>query len=203
MAEKENKSDKVEREYTIPLRREWNKVPQYKRAKKAIRAIREFLAQHMKVRDRDLNKIKVDRFLNEEVWFRGIKNPPSKIKVKAVKEGDIVRAELAVLPNALKFKKAREERREAESLAASSKSQSKAEKIATEVGKKNEVEHKPVEEKAEAAEKRIVAEEKKENTIEAMEKFEKQEGKKMKQQKGGKMDKMEQVQTKKKDLKSR
>ena len=187
MAEKEN-SKNIEREYTIPLRREWEKVPRYKRAKKAIRAIREFLVQHMKIRDRDLNKIKVDRFLNEEVWFRGIRNPPAKIKVKAYKEGDIVRASLAVLPNTLKFKKEKEE---------------KAHKKATEAGKKHHEEHKPVEEKKETEEQKIVTEEKKENTIEAMEKFEKESSKRMKQQKGDKVDKMQQVQTKKKNLTSR
>lgn len=176
MAEKENKSDKVEREYTIPLRREWEKVPRYKRAKKAIKAIKEFLAKHMKVRDRDLNKIRVDRFLNEEVWFRGIKNPPSKIKVKATKEGDIVRVELAVLPNALKFKKAKEE---------------KTEKIAVEAGKKHHEEHKPVEEKTETAEKKIETEEKKEATVEAMEKIEKEEHKKAKHEMKAKTPKQE------------
>ncbi len=185
--DKDKESKNIEREYTIPLRREWEKVPRYKRAKKAIRAIREFLAQHMKVRDRDLNKIKVDKFLNEEVWFRGIRNPPAKIKVKAYKEGDIVRASLAVLPNTLKFKKEKEE---------------KAHKKSEEAGKKHEPkEH--IEQKAETEEQKIVTEEKKENTIEATEKFEKESAKKMKQIKGGKMDKMEQVQTKKKDLKSR
>ena len=146
--DKDKESKNIEREYTIPLRREWEKVPRYKRAKKAIRAIREFLAQHMKVRDRDLNKIKVDKFLNEEVWFRGIRNPPAKIKVKAYKEGDIVRASLAVLPNTLKFKKEKEE---------------KAHKKSEEAGKKHEPkEH--IEQKAETEEQKIVTEEKKENT---------------------------------------
>jgi len=175
MAEKS--SEKIEREYTIPLRREWEKVPRYKRAKKAIRAIREFLVQHMKIRDRDLNKIKVDRFLNEEVWFRGIRKPPAKIKVKAVKEGDIVRVELAVLPNTLKFKKAKEE---------------KAHQKSEEAGKKHHEEHKSVEEKkSETEEQKAVTEEKKENTIEAMENLEKQEHKKVKHEKKAKTSQQE------------
>lgn len=114
-ATKSKKKDdlvRIEREYTIPLRKKWVKVPRYKRANKAIRAIKEFLVRHMKIRDRDLRKIKVDKYLNEVVWFRGIKNPPSKIKVKAIKEGDIVRAELSEMPEKLKFKKARLEKRE-------------------------------------------------------------------------------------------
>ena len=110
MAKETKLTEKTEREYVIPLRCEWKKVPRYKRAKKAIRAIREFLVQHMKIRDRDLNKIKIDKYLNEEVWFRGIKKPPAKIKVKAIKEEDIVRVELVDYSEKAKFKKTREEK---------------------------------------------------------------------------------------------
>ena len=88
-------SNKIEREYIINIRREVGKAPIYKRAKKAIRAVKEFLVRHMKVRDRDLRKVKLDRYLNEYLWARGIRNPQTRIKVKVVKEGDIVRAELA------------------------------------------------------------------------------------------------------------
>ena len=80
------KEEKLEREYVIPLRNQWKRVPRYKRANKAIKAIKEFLAKHMKVENRDLKKIKVDTYLNEEVWFRGIKKPPAKIKIKAKKK---------------------------------------------------------------------------------------------------------------------
>ena len=65
----------------------------------------------MKVYDRDLNKIKIDKYLNEYLWFRGIRKPPYKVTVKAKKEGDFVKVELADLPDKLKFKKAREEKR--------------------------------------------------------------------------------------------
>ena len=105
-------SNKIEREYIINIRREVGKAPIYKRAKKAIRAVKEFLVRHMKVRDRDLRKVKLDRYLNEYLWARGIRNPQTRIKVKVVKEGDIVRVELAELPVGLKFKKLREEKRE-------------------------------------------------------------------------------------------
>jgi len=111
MAKKtENKTEKLEREYTIPLRAEWQKVPRYRRTNKAVKAVKEFLAKHMKIRDRDLNKIKVDRYVNELLWMRGVKNPPSKVKVKAIKEGDIVRVELVDMPANIKFKKLREEK---------------------------------------------------------------------------------------------
>ena len=111
---KDKKDEKpvLEREYVIPLRFKVNKVPRYKRAKKAIRVIREFLVRHMKVYDRDLGKIKIDRWLNEELWFRGIKKPPAKIKIIAKKFADgIVRVELAEIPDAVKWKIQKEKKR--------------------------------------------------------------------------------------------
>ena len=131
MAKKtENKIEKLEREYTIPLRKEWMKVPRYRKTNKAVKAVKEFLVRHMKIRDGDLNKIKVDRFLNELLWMRGVKNPPSKVKVKAIKEGDIVRAELVEMPANIKFKKLREEK--VESTAKEIAKKRKAEKVETE-----------------------------------------------------------------------
>jgi large subunit ribosomal protein L31e len=185
MAKKtEVKEDKIEREYVIPLRKEWNKVPRYKRANKAIKAIKEFLAKHFRVVDRDLNKIKIDKLLNEEVWFRGIKKPPGKIKVKARKEGDIVRVELAELPEKLKFKKAREE-----------KAKEKATESAAKVKKKESHEgheHKHEEEpktassesqsKEKTEEQKTEEKEKKAAVVESMEKIEKDTAKKQKHQ---------------------
>jgi large subunit ribosomal protein L31e len=110
----ETKTEKIEREYVIPLREKCRSVPRYKKTNKAIKTIKEFLVKHMKIRDRDLKKIKLDKYLNEIIWFRGIKRPPTKIKVKAIKEGDIVKVELSELPKKLKFKKAREEKRDVE-----------------------------------------------------------------------------------------
>ena len=104
------KKDKSEFEYVIQLRCAWKHVARYKRANKAIKEIKEFLVRHMKIRDRDLSKIKVDKYLNEFVWARGIKKPPIKVKVIARKNADIVTVELVNLPDNLKFKKAREEK---------------------------------------------------------------------------------------------
>ena len=103
---------KVEKEFIIPLREKCRLVARYKKTNKAVKSVKEFIVKHMKIYDRDLKKIKIDRFLNEYLWFRGIKNPPHKVKVKAIKEGDLVRVELAEMPDNLKFKKAREEKRE-------------------------------------------------------------------------------------------
>ncbi|MBU4503027.1 MAG: 60S ribosomal protein L31, partial [Nanoarchaeota archaeon] len=71
-------ADDKERTYNIPLRKEWLKVPIYKRTSKAIRAIREFMKKHMKTED-----IKLGKYLNLEVWKHGYKNPPHKISVTA------------------------------------------------------------------------------------------------------------------------
>ena len=103
---KEKSSEKIEldRVYVIPLKKEFQKVPRYKKAKKAVKAIKQFLAKHMKVEERDLKKIKVDIYLNNEIWFRGIRKPVSKIKVRAIKKGGIVYAELAEIPEAVQFK---------------------------------------------------------------------------------------------------
>ena len=152
MAKKiETKTDKIEREYIIPLRKEWKKVPRYKRANKAIKAIKEFLVQHMKIRDRDLRKIRLDKSLNEVIWARGIKKPPVKIKVKGIKEGDIVRTELAVVPEKLKFKKLREEKREKKAMQTVEKKKSMMAKAKESMQKTPEI--KTEEEKKEEGEK--------------------------------------------------
>lgn len=161
----ETKDKNIEREYIIPLRKKWSIVPRYKKANKAVKTIKEFLARHMKIRDRDLDKIKIDKYLNEAVWERGIRHPPAKIKVRAVKEGEIVRAELAEMPESIRFKKLRKE-----------KIESSAKEIAKK--KKKEKSEENAEEKKEPekteSEKRN-EEEKKESTVEAEEKIEKAE----------------------------
>ncbi len=114
---KSKKDDKKEveldRVYIVPMRRGFSKVPHYKRAKKAVKTLKEFLAKHMKVEERDLNKVKVDIYLNNEIWFKGIKKPLIKVKVRAKKIDGIVYAELAEVPDVVKFKKAKDEKRRA------------------------------------------------------------------------------------------
>src|SRR3989338_1428958 len=166
MAEKSSKKiagEKIEREYTIPLREKCRPVPRYKKTNKAVKTVKEFLVRHMKIRDRDLNKIKIDTYLNEYLWGRGIKNPPHKVKVKAVKEAgqEIVRVELAEeFPKKFKAKKSKLEKIEA-----------KAQKITAKKPKPSE----KVEEKSEKEE-----EEKKEMTIEEGQKMAKEKAKKAK-----------------------
>lgn len=153
---KENKSPKEkkeEKEYVIPLRKSWAKVPRYKRANKAVKSIKEFLARHMNVRDRDLNKIKLDSYINEFIWERGIRKPPVKIKVKAFKEGEIVRAELSELPEKFKFKKIKLEKREQKAAETTKEKAKKPEKKPEEAAEEDKEEKKKEEkEKAKAVE---------------------------------------------------
>lgn len=88
MAKKETAN--LERTYNIPLRKEFQKVPCWKRSKKAIRVAKEFLQKHMKSED-----VRLSKELNEKIWQHGIKNPPHHVKVNVTKDNEgVVRAEL-------------------------------------------------------------------------------------------------------------
>lgn len=82
-------AERLERTYNIPLRKEWLKVPFYKRAKKATTAVREFLQKHMKTEE-----INISQGINKEIWKHGIKNPPHHVKVNVVKENNKASARL-------------------------------------------------------------------------------------------------------------
>src|SRR3989344_5974094 len=99
----ETKTNTLEREYTIPLRKEWTKVPSYKRTAKAVKAIKEFIAKHMKVTNRDLDLVKIDSYLNNEVWYRVGGTPPSRVTVKATKIGEEVKVTFVTDPEHVKF----------------------------------------------------------------------------------------------------
>ena len=80
----------LERTYIIPMRKNFIRRAKYKRAKRAVNIVREFLEKHMKSSD-----VKLGQMINRELWKRGIKNPPGKIKVVAIKDDKgTVKAEL-------------------------------------------------------------------------------------------------------------
>jgi len=124
MAKKEEKQVVLERIYVIPLRKATYKVPRYKRSKKAIKVIREFVARHMKIPDHDISKVRIDKWLNIVIWHRGIKKPPSKIRVKVIKYSDNTakvelvelpkKAQMAIKKEEIELKKAEEKKKEAE-----------------------------------------------------------------------------------------
>ena len=79
-----------EKLFTIPLRKEWLKVPMYKRSKRAVDTVRKFVIKHVK----DEN-VKIGKHLNTKILERGRKNPPHKVQVKVVKDDDAMVVELA------------------------------------------------------------------------------------------------------------
>jgi len=83
MAKKKEEASKtiLERVYVIPLRKETLKVPNFKKANKAVKTIRIFISKHMKSENVALGK-----YLNLKIWDHGAKNPPHHVKVNAVKD---------------------------------------------------------------------------------------------------------------------
>ncbi len=72
-------SQELERVYTINL----GKVllsPNNQRAKRAINMVKEFARHHMKT-----EQIKLEEDLSHQIWQRGIRHPPRKIRVKMTK----------------------------------------------------------------------------------------------------------------------
>ena len=71
-----------ERIYTIPLAKARH-GPRNKRAKKAVRYLREFMERHFKP-----EALIISQPVNEKIWSRGIQKPPRKLKVRATKNID-------------------------------------------------------------------------------------------------------------------
>lgn len=86
---KEEGKVNVERIYTIPLR---NRAPKWRRSEKAVFVVREYLAKHLKAVPSDVH---IDKSINEKIFARGARHPPTKIRVRAMKFDDgVVEAEL-------------------------------------------------------------------------------------------------------------
>lgn len=119
----------LERIYNIPLRREFMKAANYRKTKKSVSAVREFLQKHMKCED-----VRIGKYLNLELWKHGRKNPPAKIQVKAIKdkvkikdkEVEIVKVELVNAPIA--FQKETKEKSKPAEVKAEAKDNLEAEK---------------------------------------------------------------------------
>jgi len=72
-------SQELERVYTINL----GKVllsPNNQRAKRAVNMVKEYARHHMKTEE-----IKIEESVNHQIWKRGIKHPPRKIRVRMTK----------------------------------------------------------------------------------------------------------------------
>ena len=78
-----------ERVITVPLR-DVNAVPKHERAGEAMSLIREHLAKHFAVEE---DEVRLDPSINDNVWSKGQKNPPRKVRVHAarfVEDGETV-----------------------------------------------------------------------------------------------------------------
>ncbi len=87
-AEGEEEIEVVEEKiYTIPLRHVWVVTPRGKRAPRAVRDVRDFVARHMKAEE-----VAISNEVNAALWARSINKPPRRIKVRAVKdkEGKVI-----------------------------------------------------------------------------------------------------------------
>jgi len=84
-------AEELERVFTIPLT-VTKVVPRTKRAPRAIKEIKEYVRQHMTDKDAEKEEqekeVWIDYRLNELIWSRGIENPPSKVRVKAIRFED-------------------------------------------------------------------------------------------------------------------
>jgi len=76
-----------EKIYTISLRHVWVVTPRGKRAPRAVRDVRAYVARHMKAEE-----VAISNEVNSELWARSINKPPRKITVRAVKdkEGKVI-----------------------------------------------------------------------------------------------------------------
>ncbi len=72
-------SQELERVYTINLGKVKISQSQH-RAVRAINMIREFAQHHMKV-----ETIKIEEELSHEIWSKGVRNPPRKVRVRMSK----------------------------------------------------------------------------------------------------------------------
>ena len=72
----------IERVYNIPV--QVKNTPTSKRTKVGIQRVRDFIKKHMKAEE----KIWIDPAINQKLWENGMKNPPTKIEVKATKFED-------------------------------------------------------------------------------------------------------------------
>ena len=76
-AERKPKVDLVSRDYTINLKRRVGQISFKKRAPRAITEIRAFAQEVMGTKD-----VRVDAKLNKYVWSTGIKNIPTRVRVR-------------------------------------------------------------------------------------------------------------------------
>lgn len=152
---KEEPKIELKRTFNIPLRKEFMKAPKWKRSKKAVSALKEFLERHMKSAN-----IKIGRYLNEHIWKHGIRNPPHHVKVEAEKDSEgVVKAELAGAPKEVEDKRFKKKEKKKPVKEEIKKEEKKVEEKKEEI-KKEEIKEKKPEIKKEEIKKEIEKEKK-------------------------------------------
>ena len=71
------KPDLVTRDYTIHLSKRVHKFQFKKRAPRAIKEVRKFAQKAMGTKD-----VRIDAGLNKKIWSTGVKNPPTRVRVR-------------------------------------------------------------------------------------------------------------------------
>jgi large subunit ribosomal protein L31e len=128
--------DNLTRIYTVNLAKAWD-TPKYRRTDRVINIIKEFTQRHMQT-----NKVKIDQDLNRDIWSRGKRNPPRKIRLRMIKEDD----DTVVVSSYIEEKSSLSEESVEES---EEKAKVQAEKVEEKVEEKAKVQAEKVEEKVE------------------------------------------------------
>ena len=71
------KPDLVSRDYTIHLSKRTHKITFKKKAPRAIKEIKKFATDAMGTKD-----VRIDSKLNKYIWSRGIRNIPTRVRVR-------------------------------------------------------------------------------------------------------------------------
>ncbi|GAB6101500.1 hypothetical protein JCM16138_07230 [Thermococcus atlanticus] len=122
---------------TVPLRKIKKKVPRWKRAPRAAKFLKEFVAKQAKA-----ERVIIGPEVNEKIWERGIEKPPSRIRVRVrVEEEEGARIAYVNLPPEEMPKKPREKKK--------ARKEEKVERIEEIETEKPEESEEPAEEKQE------------------------------------------------------
>ncbi len=67
--------------FVVPINKIKKRVPRWKRAPRAVRFVREWIARHTKA-----DEVIIGADVNEKIWERGAEKPPGRLRVKVLVE---------------------------------------------------------------------------------------------------------------------
>lgn len=71
------------------MRKSFTEATPKKRTPRAVKAVKAYIIKHCKVED-----VKIGPALNDQLWERGIRNPPARVTVDVLVDGDVAKVEL-------------------------------------------------------------------------------------------------------------